>query len=202
MGIFKTPNIEAYQPPKDAIPLTIICDNIREADNLGAVLRTCSGVGCKEILLTQGCVNVWDSKVLRSACGAHFKLRIQRKFEWDTFNDLIPPDSNIFIADNNVVSLNSTDDNSENNLSLSNLINSVPLVPYYSFNFSPGRHNVLIVGGETEGISEESYKLVSEMNGTRLNIPLGNNIDSLNVGTALGIIVFEIKRQFLLSKGT
>jgi tRNA C32,U32 (ribose-2'-O)-methylase TrmJ len=30
-----------------------------------------------------------------------------------------------------------------------------------------------------------------------LNVPLSNNIESLNSGTALGIIAFEIKRQFL-----
>ncbi|CAG9862820.1 unnamed protein product [Phyllotreta striolata] len=199
MGIFKVPDVENHMPARDSIPLTVICDNVREADNLGAIMRTCHGVGCKEILLTKGCVNVWDSKVLRSACGAHFKLRIQKQFDWNCYGDFIPPNSNVFVADNRVISLNTIDEKYDE-MVLRNVINSIPVIPYYSANFSQAEHNVLIVGGETEGVSEQSYKLVSQMKGTRLNIPLGNDVDSLNVGTALGILVFEIKRQFMLSK--
>ncbi|XP_057664220.1 rRNA methyltransferase 3, mitochondrial [Diorhabda carinulata] len=198
MGIFKTPNLELYKPKQDALPLTLICDNIREADNLGAILRTSSGVGCEQVLLTKGCVNVWDSKVLRSACGAHFKLKILKKCDLETIQDNLPTEYNIFIADNKIVSLSTVEKSSDKQV-LSELVRSIPLLPYYGVAFDPNKHNVLIVGGETEGISEQSYKLASELKGVRLNIPLGNNVDSLNVGTALGIIVFEMKRQFLIA---
>ncbi|XP_028146077.1 rRNA methyltransferase 3, mitochondrial [Diabrotica virgifera virgifera] len=196
MGIFKIPDVASHSVPKGALPLTIVCDNIREADNLGAILRTSSGVGCEQVLLTKGCVNVWDSKVLRSACGAHFKLKIKKKVDMDTIIEDLPPNCNFFIADNKVISMTSIDENQDKKL-LSKLLESIPIVPYYGLNFTPNKHNVLIVGGETEGISLNSYSLVSNLNGVRLNIPLGNNVDSLNVGTALGILVFEMKRQYL-----
>lgn len=74
---------------------------------------------------------------------------------------------------------------------------SLPVLPYYAVNFSELDHIVLIIGGETEGISEECYQLVAERSGARLNIPLNNNVDSLNTNTALGVIAFEIKKQLL-----
>ncbi|XP_018563621.1 rRNA methyltransferase 3, mitochondrial [Anoplophora glabripennis] len=197
MGIFKIPDTESFKST-DIIPLTVICDNIREPNNLGAVLRTCSGVGCENVILTKGCVNVWDTKVLRSASGAHFKLHITRRLGWSDVKEELPPDSMIYIADNRKVSTVS-DDNSEVQ-NLEETVQSVPVLPYYGVDFGTARHIVLIIGGETEGISAESYELAAELQGVRLNVPLSNEVDSLNTGTALGVIAFEIKRQLLKSQ--
>ncbi|KAJ8972548.1 hypothetical protein NQ314_000135 [Rhamnusium bicolor] len=140
-----------------------------------------------------GCVNVWDMKVLRSASGAHFKLQINKKLNWDTIKEKIGPNSRIYIADNHAVTMSCHENADKQNLA--ELVQTVPVLPYYGVNFRDDNHIVLIVGGETEGISEESYKLASDFKGVRLKIPLSNKVDSLNAGTALGIIVFEIKRQ-------
>ncbi|VEN34557.1 unnamed protein product [Callosobruchus maculatus] len=193
MGVFKIPDTESMELPKETLPITVICDNVREGNNLGAILRTCSGVGTNKMLLTKGCVHVWDTKVLRSACGAHFKLQIQSKLDWPSIKDLIKPNSSIFIADNQTVT--STD-----STEVVEAIQSVPLLPYYSVDVSTAQNIVLIIGGETEGISEESYKFAAEMGGVRLNIPLSNGVDSLNTGTALGIILFEMKKQLIMAK--
>jgi len=194
MGIFKIPDTESFEPV-EPLPLTIICDNVREPSNLGAILRTSGGVGCEKLLLTKGCVNVWETKVLRSACGAHFKLNIAKKSSWNDIKTTIPAKANVFIADNNTcISKDSSED------SLAHLVARIPVLPYFSVNFKMSKHVVLIIGGETEGISEDSYKLAEEYNGVRLNVPLSNGLDSLNTGTALGIIAFEVKRQLTLMK--
>ncbi|XP_060527606.1 rRNA methyltransferase 3, mitochondrial [Cylas formicarius] len=190
MGVFKIPDSELVVL-KNPLPLTVICDNVREPNNLGAILRTCSGVGCENILLTTGCVNIWATKVLRGSSGAHFKLRISRKMTWLKIREQIPANSTIFIADNNTISTQEVGVEKQ----LKDLIDSVPVVPYFSADFKRASHIVLIIGGETEGISEESYKMASELGGARLNIPLSNGLDSLNTGTALGVLAFEIKRQ-------
>nr|CAI5847063.1 unnamed protein product [Callosobruchus analis] len=174
MGVFKIPDTESMKLPEETLPITVICDNVREGNNLG-------------------CVNVWDNKVLRTACGAHFKLQIQCKLDWPGIKDLINPNSSIFIADNQTVTTTENKD-------IVDAIQSVPVLPYYGVDISAAQNIVLIIGGETEGISEESYKLAAEMDGVRLNIPLSNGIDSLNTGTALGIILFEMKKQLLMAK--
>lgn len=58
---------------------------------------------------------------------------------------------------------------------------------------SPNKETYLIVGGETQGISNESFKLVESFNGLRLNIPCQTN--SLNTTIAAGILLYEIRQQ-------
>lgn len=195
MGIFKKPQTDQYEPT-DSLPFTVILDNVREPNNLGAILRVCSGAGCSKVILTKGCTNLWDNKVLRSACGAHFRLQIHNKLEWDLINNMFETNYNIFVADNRGI----TTDREKTDADL--ILNTINLIPYFSINFksivNENNHIVLIIGGETEGISEECYKFCQKVQGARINIPMDNKVDSLNVSTALGIIAFEIKRQLLV----
>lgn len=123
---------------------------------------------------------MWNFKVLRSACGAHFKIPIEHKVDWTEIGSKIQ-DSTVLIADNNT-NASSVD---------------IPIIPYVEIDYKMCKKVSLIIGGETEGISNESYKLAKEFNGCRVNIPLINDVESLNTGSALGIIAFEIRRQFL-----
>ncbi|XP_044265741.1 rRNA methyltransferase 3, mitochondrial [Tribolium madens] len=190
MGLFKIPPVENFEPP-NPLPITVICDNIREPGNLGTVLRICAAVGCARVILTKGCVHLWDTKVLRSAVGAHFKLRIEQK-KWDEIGDGVHPESHFFIADNRVV--NDSEDNGED---LGELLGKIPILPYFGVDFRTCKHLVVVVGGETLGVSKNAYELALRSKGARLNIPLSNDVDSLNVGAALGIVTFEIKKQLL-----
>lgn len=70
----------------------------------------------------------------------------------------------------------------------------LPAVCYTSLNLD-GRNVVLIIGGETHGISEEAYDFLRERQGARVYIPMANNVESLNTGVALGILSYEVRRQ-------
>ncbi|GAB1867159.1 RNA methyltransferase-like protein 1 [Camponotus japonicus] len=250
-GIFEIPDVTAKQPVDDAIPLTIICDNIREPGNLGTIVRAAAAVGCEKLLLMKGCTDLWDSKVLRTAVGAHFRVPIHTSVLWDDIPTLISNESTIFLADNNIAYENELKDNmmnpelngntsietDDNNVKQDNygansdqilendnsiegtidklvdqtkshksiaktrslvrkLISQLPIEPYYTLDFTR-KEIVLVIGGETEGVSLESYKLLHARNCVRVNIPLTNGVDSLNVGVAAGIVTFEMKRQFV-----
>ncbi|KAL0112561.1 hypothetical protein PUN28_012109 [Cardiocondyla obscurior] len=244
MGIFKIPDMAARNVPENAIPLTIICDNIREPGNLGTIIRAAAAVGCEKLILMKGCVDVWEPKVLRSAIGAHFRLPIITSVSWDDIPSLISEESAMFLADNNVTydlkndtinsksNLRSIENNdnyvegdTNNDINANNdkliesdminevisqtrkptaktkslvkkLISELPIESYYTLNFTE-KEVVLVVGGETEGVSLESCKMLRERNCTRVNIPLTNGIDSLNVGVAVGIVTFEMRKQFV-----
>jgi len=43
-----------HRARKNAFPITVICDNIREPGNLGAVLRTVTAVGASQVILMKG----------------------------------------------------------------------------------------------------------------------------------------------------
>lgn len=49
-------------------------DNIRDPGNLGTILRTADWFGINRVALSPKCVDVYNSKVLRSGMGAHFHL--------------------------------------------------------------------------------------------------------------------------------
>ena len=169
-----------------------------------------------------GCVDLWETKVLRSAAGAHFRLPIYSCKEWEEIRLLVSKNAQIVVADNKVtveeqlineneseeigqvedieknINEESEFNNKRNKYEKVDLFGEVPIVPYFSVDYTQGE-TVIIVGGETEGLSEESFKLVDYTQGIRVNVPLNNGVESLNSGMALGIIAFEIKRQFLIA---
>ncbi|KAL3267786.1 hypothetical protein HHI36_006915 [Cryptolaemus montrouzieri] len=160
MGVFKIPEVKEVQYD---IPVNVI------------------------FILTKGCCDIWNTKVLRSAMGAHFKLNIQ-KLGWEEMKEQLSG-SNWFIADNNTIT------SSRSSTSIVDLVENISLSSYHSLKYSGSDEISLIIGGETEGISEEAFSLVASLGGLRINIPLGNDIESLNSSTALAVIIFEMKRQ-------
>ncbi|XP_048840561.1 rRNA methyltransferase 3B, mitochondrial [Brienomyrus brachyistius] len=104
IAIFSQPDAKRLGFPKDqrdqAVPLHLICDNVRDPGNLGTILRCAAAAGCQSVLLTKGCVDVWEPKVLRAAMGAHFRLPIIPSLDWGNVAGNLPPAVTIHLADN------------------------------------------------------------------------------------------------------
>ena len=66
--------------PKPPIPQparrVLILDEIREPGNLGAILRTAAAAGVELAILAPGCVDPYNSKVMRAGMGAHFRIPV------------------------------------------------------------------------------------------------------------------------------
>ncbi|XP_023940904.2 rRNA methyltransferase 3, mitochondrial [Bicyclus anynana] len=191
-GVFEMPTANNIKSQSRPLPLQFICDNVRTPGNLGAILRAAVGVGCEKVLLTKGCVDLWDPKVIRSASGAHFRQPIYPSVDWEDMPQLLEPNTTLFIADSNAKAFGN--EKTEEDKMLDEL---VPVVPYYSVDFGNIEHVTLVIGGETEGISEDSYKFAANRNGLRLHIPLQRGVDSLNTGMAAAVIAFEVRKQFI-----
>ncbi|XP_026154918.1 rRNA methyltransferase 3A, mitochondrial [Mastacembelus armatus] len=82
-----------------SLPLSLICDNIRDPGNLGTMLRCAAAAGCHNVLLTKGCVDAWEPKVLRAAMGAHFRLPIYPSLDWDDIENHLPKSVTTHVAD-------------------------------------------------------------------------------------------------------
>lgn len=54
----------------------VVLENIQDPGNLGTILRSCAASGIKQVVLSEGCVDAFSPKVLRSGMGAHFLLDI------------------------------------------------------------------------------------------------------------------------------
>jgi len=62
------------------------------------------------------------------------------------------------------------------------------------------KHLVLMVGGETEGVSLKGHKFVVENSGQHAYLPLFNGMESLNVLSAASILLYHCQSQYLASQ--
>uniref|UniRef100_A0A1A8F6Q0 RNA methyltransferase like 1 n=1 Tax=Nothobranchius korthausae TaxID=1143690 RepID=A0A1A8F6Q0_9TELE len=101
IAIFSRPNPERlnFSQRGQSVPLSLICDNIRDPGNLGTMLRCAAAAGCHRVLLTIGCVDAWEPKVLRAAMGAHFRLPIYPNLDWDDVKNHLPKPVTVHVAD-------------------------------------------------------------------------------------------------------
>jgi tRNA(Leu) C34 or U34 (ribose-2'-O)-methylase TrmL len=160
--------------------------------------------------------------VLRSGAGAHFRTAVVSDVEWNELEAHVDSDASVFLADNSVHVLEDIQENEEDNVDsgtktphedeenfikhspeisessdlYKNSLSSIPVIPYFAVDYINQTPIILVIGGETEGLSMNAFKLAHDRCGVRVNVPLSNDVESLNSGTALGIITFEMKRQF------
>jgi TrmH family RNA methyltransferase len=55
---------------------SIILDRVQDAGNVGAILRSASAFGFRQVIALKGTAALWAPKVLRAAMGAHWGLQL------------------------------------------------------------------------------------------------------------------------------
>ncbi|NXY17638.1 MRM3 methyltransferase, partial [Atrichornis clamosus] len=226
LGIFSKPNPAKMSYPAaqltSSLPLLLICDNIRDPGNLGTILRSAAGAGCEKVLLTKGCVDPWEPKVLRAGMGAHFRLPIIANLDWESVPHNLPAGVQVCVADNNdpdapaeaASVLRGADGAGCAPDSLKAPVKSSPkaapehkdgkgaagipeLAAQYYYEDWAQTPVAVVIGGETHGLSPDALQLAASTGGKRLVIPVVPGVDSLNSAIAAGIVLFEGKRQLL-----
>lgn len=176
-----------------------------------------------------GCADLWDPKVIRGSCGAMFHLKVFCNATWDDVKDechnhiiladheteekdvkeiddagIVDAEDHFDDTDDATLDQSQYNDEDDDDNDLNRIENlrkqyNLSSKSYTDITFTKDNSYTIILGGETEGLSESSFQFASEMNGIRANISLAATVSSLNAATALGIIAFEIKRQILKS---
>ncbi|XP_006891070.1 PREDICTED: RNA methyltransferase-like protein 1 [Elephantulus edwardii] len=218
IGIFTKPDHVKMTYPENqlhhTLPLLLICDNLRDPGNLGTILRSAAAAGCSKVLLTKGCVDAWEPKVLRAGMGAHFQVPIINNLEWKAVRSHLPDDTRVFVADNcgHYVQAQMSDKASdhswlcdkrflkfhkyEEDLETGGKTEWLPSPDVQSYEQDwTDTPAAVVVGGETHGVSVESLELAESTGGKRLLIPVVPGVDSLNSAMAASILLFEGKRQ-------
>jgi TrmH family RNA methyltransferase len=62
--------------PEKIIETIVMLDRLQDPGNVGALLRTSAAAGIKRVFASTGTAGLWSPKVLRSAQGAHFVLKL------------------------------------------------------------------------------------------------------------------------------
>jgi RNA methyltransferase, TrmH family len=150
----------------------LFCENVQDPGNLGSIIRTGLAAGVKAIYLSENCVDIYNSKVIRSSMGAIFCGDIQ----YINLNELIEKIKSKSQEENKNLEIIGTSSHAKTS--------------YRDIQLNPFKNALVIVGNEAHGMSKQAEDLCSQL----VSIPLENNIESLNVLSATSIILFSLNR--------
>ncbi|MBB1073559.1 RNA methyltransferase [Rhodoferax sp. 4810] len=81
-------------PPAAAVQAdvaTVILDRVQDAGNVGAILRSASAFGFKQVIALKGTAALWSPKVLRAGMGAHWGLQLLESADLAVLDQLSLP---------------------------------------------------------------------------------------------------------------
>jgi RNA methyltransferase, TrmH family len=146
--------------------LFLILDMIRDPGNMGTIIRTADAAGLTGVVITGGCVDAYNPKVVRSTMGSIFHIPL---YYFDTGIDAIR-----FLKAKGI------------KIYASHLKGACSI--YEADLTCPA---AIIIGSEADGISEDTA-LQADM---LVRIPMNGKAESLNASVAAGIIMYEAVRQ-------
>lgn len=144
-------------------------DGVQDAGNAGTLIRTAVAAGVKLIAAAPGSAGLWSPKVLRAGMGAHFAARI--------FENVRPEELSSLFAGRRLAA----DARGGRDL-------------FRSEGWEKGA-TVWMMGAEGPGLSEASLSQAD----ARFLIPITSDCESLNVGAAAAVCLFEQRRRRLLA---
>jgi TrmH family RNA methyltransferase len=150
----------------EANPLLVVLHQINNPVNVGAILRTSEAAGAAGVITTRNTSDPFSPKSLRGAMGSAFRLPI---WSGPAYTEMIDwcrqRGIKTICAD-----VHATDAYTE--------------VDWRG-------PSALILGPESTGLTPEELELAAH----RVNIPMKGMAESLNVGVATGVLLFEAARQ-------
>lgn len=150
----------------DGNSVLLIIDGLQDPGNLGTILRTALASGVRYVCSTPGTVDLYNPKVLRSTMGAVFSLVLLPGRQ--------PEEILGFCRDRGVRVL----------------MGDIQGSSVYQTKLAEGPL-ALVVGNEGNGPSPSFRSDDVQC----VTIPMSQDVESLNVGIATGILLYEIVRQ-------
>lgn len=141
----------------------IILDGIKDPGNLGTIVRTADAFNVDAILLSKGCVDLYNSKTIRSTMGSIFHIPIIDNLQ---LSDLLPQIKEFGFK----------------------LIGADPHADIDISGIERYEKTAIIVGSESQGISETSKNFMD----IAFKIPMPGKAESLNASVAASLAMYEL----------
>jgi len=165
IGEFDQPAAPSLSPLESGLSLIVVLDEVQDPGNVGTSIRVAAGLGAEGVLLTQGCADLWNPKVVRASAGAVLHVPVWRGINsGDAAQILSSARYTFWIADASGESL-------------------------FSETRIPERL-VLVLGNESHGAS---LSWLEVQGARRIGLPMDHGVESLNVGTALAALLGSIR---------
>ncbi len=145
----------------------LLLEDVRDPGNMGTVIRTAAAAGFGALIASNGCVDVYNPKVVRSTVGCLFKMKIiQSK---GNFNDIVQETKNksfyIYAAH--------------------------PRGGKDLFETDFSNKTAIALGNEANGLSEALLKQCDKL----VTINMENGVESLNASVAAALMMYEVRRK-------
>lgn len=165
IALIKMPKYQLEDIPLADNSLIVILDGLEIPGNIGTIIRAADGAGVAGIIVVNRKARLNHPKLVRSSQGAAFSLPIAECEPEQVFTWLNENNFTVYLTD--------TDAKTD----------------YYQAEFQ-GRC-ALVAGSERYGISQSWYSLPHN----KIRIPMYGNCDSLNVGVATTLMLYEASLQ-------
>lgn len=147
-------------------PLFLLVENLQDPGNLGTIVRTGEGAGVTGIILGEGTVDIFNSKVIRATMGSVFRV------PFVCGEDLCAVVERLRENGIRTYAAHLAGEN------------------YYdSFSFREG--TAFLVGNEGSGLT----RALAEKADNYLKIPMEGHVESLNAAVTASILLYEAYRQ-------
>lgn len=160
-GILVVMKIPKYSLENEENKNIILLDKVQDLGNIGTIIRSCNAFGVDTILCTSGTADVYSPKAVRATMGGILNVKI---IYLDDIEKL-----NLFKKMGYKIATTS--------LKTQNSIDSIDYNNKYVF----------VMGNEANGVSKE----IIDISDFVVKIPMSEKIESLNVGVATSIILYE-----------
>lgn len=146
----------------------IALEDLRDPGNIGTVIRTAEGAGMDLVLMSKGCVDIFNPKVVRSTMGTIFRVPFVYVQNFaDSIRKLKERGVRIYAA---------------------YLEGSVD---YKEISGENGKYSqAVMIGNEANGLTEETAQIAD----LKVRIPMDGKVESLNAAVAAAILMYEMKR--------
>lgn len=156
-----------FAQSKGENPFIVICDEIEDSHNLGAIIRSAEACGAHGIIIPKRRNVGLNYIVAKTSCGALEYMRVARVSNIaTTIEELKKKNIWVYCAD-------------------------MDGQPWCKTDFSGGC--ALVIGSEGKGVG----RLIKEKCDVTVSLPMLGQVNSLNASVAAGIIMYEITKQRL-----
>lgn len=150
-------------------PFFVILENLQDPGNAGTILRTAEAAGVSAVFLTEGSVDLYSPKTIRSTMGSIFRV------------------PHFYVKD--VPSLLAVLKEEYSGTVTSYAAHLRGDRSYTDCDFSRG--TLLVIGNEGNGITDRTANACDIL----MKIPMSGRVESLNAAMAAGILMYEVRRQ-------
>lgn len=164
---------ELFAGPWQDQPIWIVCPEVTKPENLGLVFRSAAAFGVSGVLLGERCCDPFTRRALRVSMGAVTAVPIAKTR--DLYADLKAVKQRWGL-----------------HLVAAVLSESAVALPDFARPFPCA----VMLGHETEGLNAWL-----ELCDSQVTIPMSPEVDSLNLGVAAGIFLYELRRERLTRRG-